>query len=176
MVKSSTGAPSNSEFKFVMTPRKADDPMPQNNLTAQRDRSTGALTITVRGEGEYEFGEIAYGLEDLGKTYVYTIAEVDGSEAGYTYDSNKYTVRVEIVRDENFDLTANEQWFNSNGEQVEEIVFTNSYTKPATISVQTGISDYAGVVTACVAALLALAVALYIVITIKDKRGKSRND
>ena len=43
-----------------------------------------------------DFGKIIYGLEDAGKTYVYTVKETAGSIGGVTYDQNAYTVTVQV--------------------------------------------------------------------------------
>lgn len=98
----------------------------------------------------------------------------------YTYDTNSYTVIAHIYKDENFDLTVDQQVRRSDGTVVGEdgIVFTNIYSKPADgrnggsgrISVQTGISDYAGIATVCIAGLLLVVITVYVIVVIKDKR------
>ena len=61
--------------------------------------STGAAvsTATVTGAGETSFDTLTY--TEVG-TYIYTISEVDGGEAGYTYDPTVHTVEV-VVADNN---------------------------------------------------------------------------
>ena len=60
--------------------------------------SSGTVIDTQKNDasGGVTFKEIPYTQEDIGKTYTYTIEEVPGSELGYTYDTHKETVTVEV--------------------------------------------------------------------------------
>ena len=58
---------------------------------------------TVRpnaADGSVEFGEIAFGPEDVGKTYVYRVAEIvpeeAGAVAGMEYDTRVLEYRVTV--------------------------------------------------------------------------------
>ncbi|MGN1382634.1 MAG: Cna B-type domain-containing protein [Eubacterium sp.] len=44
--------------------------------------------------GNIDFDRISYTKDDAGKTYTYTVAEQQGTDADYTYDSAVYTVTV----------------------------------------------------------------------------------
>ena len=48
-------------------------------------------------DGTVKFDEISYDQDDAGKTFTYTIKEVAGSEAGYTYDDHSETVTVTVT-------------------------------------------------------------------------------
>ena len=48
-------------------------------------------------DGTVKFDEISYDQDDAGKTFTYTIKEVAGSEAGYTYDDHSETVKVTVT-------------------------------------------------------------------------------
>ena len=179
IVKSATNkVPVNSSFSFTLTPEHPEDPMPKSNLTAEWDRSTNAMTMTIHGPGEYEFGEILYTLEDLGKTYTYTVTEENNRAPGYTYDKACYTITAAIARDENMDLFVTVTYLDQDGKEVDGPVFTNTYSEPKSsrsINVQTGISDYAGIVTVVISVLLASAVIAYVTVVLRDKRRKDAN-
>ena len=61
--------------------------------------SEGAVVrrTTNDAEGNITFGRIYYGLEDVGKTFTYTIREFDGGKPGYTYDAHEETVKVTVA-------------------------------------------------------------------------------
>lgn len=64
-------------------------------------------------------------------TYVYTISEVKGDEAGITYDKSVFTATVNVVDDGEGNLKANVA-FAKGDKSVEGIVFNNTYKKPET--------------------------------------------
>ena len=61
--------------------------------------SEGAVVrrTTNDAEGNITFGRIYYGLEDVGKTFTYTIREFNGGKPGYTYDTHEETVKVDVA-------------------------------------------------------------------------------
>ncbi len=93
--------------------------------------TSGADTPDIRQEksnegGSITFDAIAYGLEDAGNTYTYTVQETSQSGSGYTVDDTVYTVTVTVV--DNGDGTLAAETEISNGsETVEEITFANTY-------------------------------------------------
>lgn len=80
------------DFTFVLTPAEGTPEASQTSATV--DKTTGQATFNLK-----------YSEKDAGKTYTYTLTEVDGKEAGYHYDTTKYTVIVTIQDNDNGTLT-----------------------------------------------------------------------
>ena len=135
-VKSGT-APKDSVFTFRMTPSEASDPMP-GNADASGDgfsggsngASSGAVTMDVTGAGEYSFGKLTFDGSHCGKTFVYTIEEIDKGEAGYTYDPNVFKLTIKVSAAE--DGLSLEAFITDDGGEHSEMVFTNTYEKGKT--------------------------------------------
>ena len=85
-------------------------------------------TVTNDADGKINFDKFEY--DELG-TYVYTISEVKGDEAGMTYDKSVFTATVNVVDDGEGNLKANVA-FTKGDKSVEGIVFNNTYKKPET--------------------------------------------
>ena len=85
-------------------------------------------TVTNDADGKINFDKFEY---DEPGTYVYTISEVKGDEAGMTYDKSVFTVTVNVVDDGEGNLKANVA-FTKGDKSVEGIVFNNTYKKPET--------------------------------------------
>ena len=85
-------------------------------------------TVTNDADGKISFDKFEY--SEPG-TYVYTISEVKGDEAGMTYDKSVFTATVNVVDDGGGNLKANVA-FTKGDESVEGIVFNNTYKKPET--------------------------------------------
>lgn len=85
-------------------------------------------TVTNDADGKINFDKFEY---DEPGTYVYTISEVKGDEAGMTYDKSVFTVTVNVVDDGEGNLKANVA-FTKGDKSVEGIVFNNAYKKPET--------------------------------------------
>ncbi|MBR4576659.1 MAG: Cna B-type domain-containing protein [Clostridia bacterium] len=102
-------------WTFTVT-AAAGTPMPANpSVTIRPENGTAAVA---------DFGTIAYGPADAGKTYVYTITET-GEAAGVVNDKNNpKTVTVKVTADGNGKLTAAEE----NGKAAVNVSFTNTYT------------------------------------------------
>ncbi len=99
-------------FTFQMKAKTKGAPMPEGS-------KDGGKTVTIKGAGEYEFGEMEY--YEPGK-WVYELSEVDGGLKNYTYDTTKYTLTVEVTQ-EGTKLVKEETVKGGDG----EIVFTNIY-------------------------------------------------
>ena len=143
-VKSGT-APEDSVFTFRMTPEDASYPMPGNasglmpenasdpmsgNADVSSDLSTGALTMSVTGAGEYAFGKLQFDGSHCGNTYVYTVEEIDKGEAGYTYDPNVYKLTIKVdAAEEGMRLDV---FITDESGERSEMVFTNTYEKGKT--------------------------------------------
>lgn len=85
-------------------------------------------TVTNDTDGKINFDKLEY---DEPGTYVYTISEVKGDEAGMTYDKSVFTATVNVVDDGEGNLKANVA-FTKGDKSVEGIVFNNTYKKPET--------------------------------------------
>ena len=85
-------------------------------------------TVTNDADGKINFDKFEY--SESG-TYVYTISEVKGDEAGITYDKSVFTATVNVVDDGEGNLKANVA-FTKGDKSVEGIVFNNTYKKPET--------------------------------------------
>lgn len=85
-------------------------------------------TVTNDADGKINFDKFEY---DEPGTYVYTISEVKGDEAGMTYDKSVFTATVNVVDDGEGNLKANVA-FTKGDKSVEGIVFSNTYKKPET--------------------------------------------
>ena len=111
-----TSAPSDTEFKVILTSLDEDAPMPSESVGI------------VKGAGSMVFGPINYTVPG---DYHYSISQEMGNAANYTYDTSKYTVIVRVVNNENGGITA-EVWAVKDGasDKADEIVFSNTYTEP----------------------------------------------
>lgn len=85
-------------------------------------------TVTNDADGKINFDKFEY---DEPGTYVYTISEVKGDEAGMTYDKSVFTATVNVVDDGEGNLKANVA-FTKGDKSVEGIVFNNTYKKAET--------------------------------------------
>ena len=85
-------------------------------------------TVTNDADGKINFDKLEY---DEPGTYVYTISEVKGDEAGMNYDKSVFTATVNVVDDGEGNLKANVA-FAKGDKSVEGIVFNNTYKKPET--------------------------------------------
>ena len=86
-------------------------------------------TVTNDADGKINFDKLEY---DEPGTYVYTVSEVKGDEAGMTYDKSVFTATVNVVDDGEGNLKANVA-FTKGDKSVEGIVFNNTYKKPETL-------------------------------------------
>lgn len=85
-------------------------------------------TVTNDADGKVSFDKFEY--SEPG-TYVYTISEVKGDEAGMTYDKSVFTATVNVVDDGEGNLKASVA-YTKGDKSVEGIVFNNTYKKPET--------------------------------------------
>ena len=84
--------------------------------------------VTNDADGKISFDKFEY--SEPG-TYVYTISEVKGEEAGMTYDKSVFTATVNVVDDGEGNLKASVA-YTKGDKSVEGIVFNNTYKKPET--------------------------------------------
>ena len=93
-------------------------PMPEGSEGQEK-------TVEIVGEGEYEFGDITFTLPG---TYVYSIIEENTGAKNYKYDSSIYTVTY-VITQEGSELVL-ERTIEKDGEEADDVVFTNEYKKP----------------------------------------------
>lgn len=107
------------QYKFIFEIKGIDDaPMPKG--------ADGQVKRFVQmGVGETELGEICYTKTG---TYRYEIIEIDTKEDGFIYDKSYYMLYV-YVTEQNGKLQVAHQLIK-NEQQVEQIVFVNTYEDP----------------------------------------------
>ena len=115
-----------STFCFTLT-GKDNAPMPEGS-------KDGKKSTSVTGEGKADFGKITF---DKAGTYTYKVAEENGNESSYNYDSNEYTL-IYKVKDVKGELKA-EQSITAGDKSADEMVFTNEYA-PASMDGDTAIT------------------------------------
>ena len=103
-----------STFRFTLTGTD-NAPMPEGS-------KDGKKSTSVTGEGKADFGKITF---DKAGTYTYKVAEENGNESSYNYDSNEYTL-IYKVKDVKGELKA-EQSITAGDKSADEMVFTNEY-------------------------------------------------
>ena len=115
-----------STFRFTLTGTD-NAPMPEGS-------KDGKKSTSVTGEGKADFGKITF---DKAGTYTYKVAEENGNESSYNYDSNEYTL-IYKVKDVKGELKA-EQSITAGDKSADEMVFTNEYA-PASMDGDTAIT------------------------------------
>ena len=120
--------PKGSVFTFAMTPDQKDAPMPENP-DARLDEATGALYLDRTDPGEYEFGWMYFDWTHVGKTYTYTLREIPGSDANFTYDVKIYTMTI-VVSGEDRQVKLDISYKDETGASVDKVTFTNIYEEP----------------------------------------------
>ena len=121
-------APKDSVFTFAMIPAEKDAPMPENK-EARIDEATGALYMDQKGPGSYEFGWMTFTQEHVGKTYVYTVKEVAGSDSRYDYDEEIYTLTIKVSNKDG-KVVLDVSYADKSGTSVDGAVFTNVFDDP----------------------------------------------
>lgn len=116
------------QVKAVSAPADVTAPMPSN---AQDEDGDGAYTVTNDVDGAINFGTFLFTKPG---TYIYTVSEVAGDQAGVRYDVNTFTVKYDVAdHPETGELLANATYYRG-GEAVagnaigaEDVVFANTY-------------------------------------------------
>ncbi|MCW6666461.1 SpaA isopeptide-forming pilin-related protein [Aerococcaceae bacterium NML190938] len=116
--------PTPKEFIFTATKRLTGKPLSADAYTFELREENGTVLGTAKNnaDGRVTFPAINYTRAGVFK---YTIHEVQGNEAGVTYDSTVYPVTVTVTDDGNGTLT-----IKSTG--LESAIFTNNYTPAPT--------------------------------------------
>ena len=113
-------------FRFTLT-GKDNAPMPEGS-------KDGVKSASITGEGKADFGKITF---DKAGTYTYKVAEENGNESSYNYDSTEYTLTYKVT-DVKGELKA-EQSITAGDKSADEMVFTNEYA-PASMDGDTAIT------------------------------------
>lgn len=103
-----------STFHFTLA-GKDNAPMPEGS-------KDGRKTVKITGEGKADFGKINF---TRAGTYTYKVAEENGNESSYNYDSTEYTLTYKVT-DVRGTLKA-EQSITAGGKSADAMVFTNKY-------------------------------------------------
>jgi pilin isopeptide linkage protein/uncharacterized repeat protein (TIGR01451 family) len=82
-------------------------------------------TKTNDRNGLITFDQISYSKSDLGKTYTYTVKEVEGSDSATQYDSSLYTVKVTPTCPNDDGIIVATPVISKNGNNVNSIIFDN---------------------------------------------------
>lgn len=91
-----------------------------------KDGKLAAQSTVTDGSGDASL-RLVFDADDAGKTFVYTVKEIDADEAGMTYDDATYTVRIAVT--DNLDGTVSAQVVDEAGSPVKDVTlaFANTY-------------------------------------------------
>lgn len=113
--------PGNQSFTFTV----ADEN--HNVLQTKTNDETGTIA----------FDPFVYDQDDLGKTFTYYVAEINGQDTKYTYDTTEYEVQFKVANKANDDgQIPTETTFIKNGKPVESMEFSNTTKTQETIEIQ----------------------------------------
>lgn len=108
-------------FVFTFTPLHEGQPMQENAVD-------GVCTVTVKGEGAEEFGDIVFSEPGV---YEYEIKERNDQLTGYTYDETYYRVIYTVSDEGGGALKCERVMLKNNYESSSECQFTNQYDPTA---------------------------------------------
>ena len=115
-VVSGEGYAANEDFSFSLSPESSNAPMPEGS-------ASGSKTVSVKNNGEANFGTIHYTEEG---TYKYKIKESAGTTPGMSYDSAEHSVTVTVIK--NKETGALEAAVDYGKKDATELTITNTYT------------------------------------------------
>ena len=115
-VVSGEGYAANEDFSFSLSPESSNAPMPEGS-------ASGSKTVSVKNNGEANFGTIHYTEEG---TYKYKIKESAGTTPGMSYDSAEHSVTVTVSK--NKETGALEAAVDYGKKDATELTITNTYT------------------------------------------------
>ena len=104
-------------FSFTLTAESENDPMPAGSEGKRK-------TITLKGEGTVDFGEMIFEYPD---TYYYSVSRNDEKHDHFAADNCSYKVMIVKLSDG----TVRKIIWDEKEEKADEIVFTDEYTAPA---------------------------------------------
>ena len=107
----------NFKFQIVKTDGNKDEVIGTLKLTADENTSVGKLTGTIAEE--------QYGLSDVGKTYKYSIQELnpDKKMNGVTVSDQRYIIYVEVTDNNDGTLKTDAEWRREVNGEIQNITF-----------------------------------------------------
>ncbi|WP_461811142.1 DUF7601 domain-containing protein [Faecalimonas sp.] len=127
----------NTRFTFIATPKTEGAP-----VATITDISYGTGdTIGNLDNGKYTLSktsEIVFGKFPHAGQYEYTVTEKKGDMAGMTYSAKTYTIHVYVAnkRDNSGETYIKTITAEESGTKTSKIVFTNTYTKKAALTIE----------------------------------------
>ena len=114
-------------FNFTITP--VSNTAGLQSMPMPEGASGNSKTVSVKGEGETEFGVITFNVPGQ---YIYKVVEVAGSNSNYTYDKSTFQIIYDVT--EGKDSLQVSIKYQKDGKDADGIVFTNEYKEPSTPS------------------------------------------
>ncbi len=110
------------------------------NPAPMPERTSASASATSGDSADFSFGSVSYGLDDVGKTYVYTITEneltSDQAAAGLSRDESVKVVEVSVSDpDHNGTLKVDATWPDGLADGARGVQFTNHYGASARIAI-----------------------------------------
>ena len=131
-VFNTSSADADDSFTYILKPLEIDNPMPSGLPSSV---SATGFTFRIKGTGEIKIGAIYFSREGIYSYELYQV--ISERRTGYTYDDRVYT--IEIYADGS--LNVNVVVKNENGEKMENITFTNSYSSGGGTVIPPGTTD-----------------------------------
>lgn len=85
------------QFKVAVTPANAESANVLGLAEGSNEFAMPAGTDSKQVLKQILSDDVVFTQSDAGKTYTYKVAEVNGGEAGYTYDGTVYTVTIKVT-------------------------------------------------------------------------------
>lgn len=93
------------QFKVAVTPANAESANVLGLAERSNEFAMPAGTDSKQVLKQILSDDVVFTQSDAGKTYTYKVAEVNGGEAGYTYDGTVYTVTIKVTISDTGKLT-----------------------------------------------------------------------
>ena len=93
------------QFKVAVTPANAESAKVLGLAEGSNEFAMPAGTDSKQVLKRVLSDDVVFTQSDAGKTYTYKVAEVNGGEAGYTYDGTVYTVTIKVTISDTGKLT-----------------------------------------------------------------------
>lgn len=93
------------QFKVAVTPANAESANVLGLAEGSNEFAMPAGTDSKQVLKQILSDDVVFTQSDAGKTYTYKVAEVNGGEAGYTYDGTVYTVTIKVAISDTGKLT-----------------------------------------------------------------------
>ena len=125
-IEGSAGPVRANLFEFELY--SADDKL----LNTEKNDASGKVVFS-------NLDALRYNYADAGKTFTYKIKEKKGTLAGYGYSTEEITVTVTVSAGADNNLYTTVEYFNKNGEKLENPSITNTYTHPVSTTAELGV-------------------------------------